>query len=170
MLPEYWVDLLKQTLNRLQQSKQRPLRTAIVGIGHELRGDDAAGLAVAAQLRPLANDSLLVIEAGPAPENHTALLRRFKPDLILFIDAAQLGQSPGAICCLPWQETSGLSASTHTLPLYMLAHFLTAELGCEVSLIGIQPQQTDLGSALSPVIEEATRDVAQALIDLLEDE
>jgi Ni,Fe-hydrogenase maturation factor len=52
----------------------------------------------------------------------------------------------------------------------MLAHFLTAELGCEVSLIGIQPQQTDLGSALSPVIEEATRDVAQALIDLLEDE
>ena len=168
MLPESWVDSLKQTLNRLQQSKERPLRVVILGIGHELRGDDAAGLVVARQLQPLAGDSLLVIEAGPAPENQTGRIRRFAPDLILFVDAAQLGETPGAIRCLPWQETSGLSASTHTLPPYMLARFLTAELGCEVSLIGIQPEQDVLGSSLSPVVEEAVGWVSKVLAHLLD--
>ena len=166
MLPHSWTDALKQTLTRLQP-KERPLRVAVVGIGHELRGDDAAGLEVARQLQPFAHSNLLIIEAGHAPENHTGLLRRFTPDLIVLVDTAQLNEAPGTIRWLPWQETSGLSASTHTMPPYMLARFLTAELNCEIALIGIQPNHTFLRSSLSPAVAEAAGHIAQTMLALL---
>ena len=167
MLPHSWKDALIQTLTRLQQSENRPLRVAVAGIGHELRGDDAAGLEVARQLRPFAHSNLLIIEAGHAPENHTGLLRRFTPDLIVLVDTALLNEAPGTIRWLPWQETSGLSASTHTMPPYMLARFLTAELNCEIALIGIQPAQTFLHSSLSPVVAEAAGHIAQTMLAIL---
>ncbi len=79
-------------------------RVAIVGIGNELRCDDAAGSLVARGLhdlqqavngsRPLVYETL-VIDAGEAPENITGNLRTFKPGLILFIDAAEMGKAPG---------------------------------------------------------------------------
>jgi hydrogenase 3 maturation protease len=167
MLPHSWTDTLKQTLTRLQHSKEGQLRVAVAGIGHELRGDDAAGLEVARRLRSFAHSNLFIIEAGHAPENHTGLLRRFSPDLILLVDTAQLNEAPGTIRWLPWQETSGISASTHTMPPYMLARFLTAELNCEIALIGIQPDHTFLHSSLSPVVEEAAGHIAQTMLAIL---
>ena len=102
-----------------------PPRIAIVGIGHQLRGDDAAGVMAARALKQLYGQvpdrRLLVVDAGPAPENCTGPLRRFDPDLVILIDAAEMNEAPGTIRWLAWQETSGLSASTHTLPPYVLA-------------------------------------------------
>ena len=37
------------------------------------------------------------MEAGPAPENFTGPLRRFRPDLVLLVDAAQMDAEPGTI-------------------------------------------------------------------------
>jgi hydrogenase 3 maturation protease len=162
-----WADSYRQTIACLKTTKQGPLRIAIAGIGHELRGDDAAGLVIARHLASLNNDHLLVIEAGHAPENHTGRLRQFAPDLILLVDSAQLDEPPGAIRWLPWAETSGLSASSHTLPPYMLARYLTTELNCEVALIGIQPQNTALAAPLSPAVQEAVTEVAEAIASLL---
>lgn len=153
---------------------------AVVGIGHELRGDDAAGLAVACALQTMDNGRwtintrptsgvhrLLVINAGPAPENYTGPLRRFQPDLVILVDAADMGEAPGTVRCLACEETTGLSASTHTLPPYVLAHYLTASLGCEVILLSIQPADTSIGKPLSPAVRQAVADVAQGLADLL---
>jgi hydrogenase 3 maturation protease len=165
------------------------LRVAIVGIGHELRGDDAAGVSVARSLqsavgtihpgtarhaisRPKAGWRagggkcelpLLVIDAGAAPENFTGPLRRFDPDLVLLIDAAQLNEAPGSIRWLDWQETSGLSASTHTLPPHVLAEYLVNELGCEVALIGIQPQGDEFDAPLSPPVQQAVDELVRTL-------
>lgn len=162
-----WVDSLQEMVTRLERGpesrlkagKKRPLRFAVVGIGHELRGDDAAGLVVAQRLRPFAHQHLLIVEAGHAPENHTGLLRRFNPDMVILIDCALLNEPPGTIGWLPWQETTGLSASSHTMPPYMLARYLTAELNTEVVLIGIQPANTELGAPLSLQIEEAVQEI-----------
>ncbi len=89
------------------------------------------------------------------------------PDLVLLIDAAQMDEAPGAVRWLAWQETDGLSASTHTLPPRVLAHYLTSELGCEVALLGIQPADTTMGAPLSPTAQAAVQAVAQALAELL---
>jgi hydrogenase maturation protease HycI len=170
-----WRRALRRTL--LAGRKGRPLRTAIVGVGHELRGDDAAGVAVARGLRAaialrclqnVVADRLYIADAGPAPENYAGPLRCFEPDLVLLVDAAQLGATPGTVRYLAWQETCGLSASTHTLPPYVIAHYLSAALGCEVALIGIQPADTSFGAPLSPPVSRAVAAVVQALADLLQ--
>lgn len=142
-----------------------PPRVAVVGVGQVLNGDDAAGVAVAQALQPLEDEHerLLIIDAGPAPENVTGALRRFSPDFILFVDAAQMEEPPGTVRWLEWEEISGVSASTHTLPLHMVAAYLQTELGAEVALLGIQPGIMLPGTDISPAVQHAVDEVAAAI-------
>jgi hydrogenase 3 maturation protease len=135
----------------------RPARIAVVGVGNELNGDDGAGVRVVRELaaRLPATPGVLLIDGGVAPENFTGPIRRFRPDLVLEIDAAQLGATPGTAAWVDWREADGLSASTHTLPPSVLAAFLTQELGCQVALIGIQPAGLEMGQPLSTSVERA---------------
>lgn len=159
-----WPKVLEQTIERLRRA-ERPARVAIVGMGQELRGDDAAGVVAARALQRLvsAHDRLLVLDAGPAPENYTGLLRRFAPSLVLLIDAAQMDAPPGAVRWLSWQSAAGLSASTHSLPCSMLASYLVASLGCEVAILGIQPADTTIGSPLTRAVQRSVALLARRL-------
>ena len=111
---------------------------------------------------PILGERLLV-EAGLAPENFTGTLRRFEPDLVVLIDAAEMGQSAGDIACLDWREAGGWSASTHTLPLNMLSAFLVNELGCQVMLLGVQPRQMGMDQPLSQEVELAVDEIVVEL-------
>ncbi len=149
----------------------RQNRIAILGIGNPLRSDDAAGVLVvqrmtdSALLRDL--DTVLVIEAAHAPENATADLRHFAPQLVLLIDAAEMGEAPGKIRWVELAEIDGMSASTHTLPLSMLAKYLVLELGCEVKILGIQPISTEIGESVSQSVLQAVDEIANGLAELL---
>lgn len=139
----------------------------MLGIGQSLRGDDGVGLAVVQGLRPFTHPNLLLIEAAHAPENCTGQVRRFAPDLVLLVDAAQMDAPPGTIRWLDWRACDGLSASTHTMPLSLLGEYFTAVLPCEVALIGIQPASLALAGALSPEALAAASTVSQAIAALL---
>jgi hydrogenase maturation protease HycI len=159
-----WSDSLKQALMARRKNDQPP-RVAVVGVGHELRGDDAVGVLVAQILKPLLarSDHVLVVDGGHAPENHTGTLRRFAPALVLLVDAARMDEPPGTVRWLAWQETSGVSASTHTMPPYVLAQYLTAELGCEVAIVGIQPAHLNMDDPPSAPVQKAVVDVVASL-------
>jgi hydrogenase 3 maturation protease len=165
-----WKTSLWKTLERLPQGDRLP-RIAVVGIGHILRGDDAAGTVLAEILQPIVEECghVLVVPAGPTPENFCGLLRRFAPDLVLMVDAADMGEAPGALRWLAWQETTGISASTHSLPLHCFAEYLTHELGCEVALLGIQPGQNAIGSPVSVPVSQALQSTARVLSAALMD-
>jgi hydrogenase 3 maturation protease len=143
----------------------RPDRVAVVGVGNELNGDDAAGVLVVRRMAELlmATPGVLLIDAGLAPENFTGPLRRFRPDLVVEVDAADLGKLPGSTSWIEPHDTDGLSASTHTLPPSVLAKFLLAELGCRVAVIGIQPLRLELNAPLSPAVERGVDGVAEQL-------
>jgi len=162
-----WQDCLKTALPPRTAAKTR---IAVVGIGSELRGDDAAGIGVARALAARLGDPphVRVIDAGAAPENQTGPLRRFDPALVILVAAALMGEAPGAVRWLDWRETDGLSASTHTLPHYLLRKFLAEDLGCGVALIGIQPAGNDLGAPLSAPVEAAVAAVVGGLAEALE--
>jgi hydrogenase 3 maturation protease len=110
---------------------------------------------------------VLVIEAGQAPENITAELRRFRPQVVLLIDAAQVNAEPGEIVWIPWETTSGMSASSHSLPLSMLARYLTLEFACSVHLLGIQPAQNETNQKMSQIALAAVDDICQTLCQAL---
>src|SRR5215208_836008 len=145
-----WKASLKQLLN--QQTAES--RIAIVGIGNTLRSDDAAGILVARALKKsclLADrKTILIMDAGHAPENATGELRSFAPDMVLLIDAVEMGEAPGTIRWVEMEDIEGMTASTHSLPLSMLASYLNWELKCDVTLLGIQPKTNDVGETVSP--------------------
>ena len=185
-----WQTALAQSLRQLRISERGP-RVALVGIGNELYGDDAAGVLLARALKREARReaaerrqqteydrrqsvgpppsavsrprSFLVLDAGCAPENVTGTLRRFGPDLVVLADAAQMGEAPGTVRWLVPSEAVGLSASTHTLPLHVLARYLEAELGCAVALLAIQPAQSELGAPLSPAVAKTIACICRGL-------
>ncbi|HEY70724.1 MAG TPA: hydrogenase 3 maturation endopeptidase HyCI [Anaerolineae bacterium] len=163
MLSLPWQERLHQTLRRLRNNGAEP-RVALVGMGHTLYGDDGAGILLTQLLRPLERDmeGLLVVNGGSAPENCTGLLRRFMPDLVVLVDAAQLDEAPGTIQWIPSEMTSGFSASTHTLPLHLISCYLSMELVCEIVLLGIQPRRLNFGS-MSLIVEAHVREMAKAL-------
>lgn len=148
-------------------------RTAIIGIGNELNGDDAAGVLVARALQQLVSDRkpipgfrsdhLLVIDAGPSPEAFTGPLRRFQPDLIIMVDAAELGDPPGATRWFEWDAAEGMSASTHTLSPTVLSRFLVGELQCRIELLGIQPKSLDFDRDVSVEVQDAIKRVIAEL-------
>jgi len=166
-LPNTWRAPLQLLLQKLtSESGERP-RVAVLGIGNVMRSDDAAGVLVARLLsqRECAADPdrLLIIEAGHAPENKTGELRTFAPDLVLLIDAADIGKEPGTVEWISEEDIDGMSASTHSLPLSMLAKYLTLELGCEVTLLGIQPRWNEVGETVSAEVLRAVEEVATGL-------
>jgi hydrogenase 3 maturation protease len=167
MSPSPWQMSLQQWIAQ----HNRPPRIAVLGIGNSLRSDDAAGVLVArrlAQSRLTRDfDSILVVDAGPAPENTTAGLRRFAPELVLLIDAAEMGELPGMIREIGIHEIDGLSASTHSLPLSMLAKYLILELGCEVKILGIQPQSIEIGNSVSDDVLLAVGEITAGLLESL---
>ncbi|NDJ34465.1 MAG: hydrogenase 3 maturation endopeptidase HyCI [Chloroflexi bacterium] len=142
-------------------------RCAFVGIGNRLRGDDAAGPLVIDRLRAalLDGERFLLLDAGSAPENITGVLRRFAPDFVLLVDAADLGLAPGSWQLLDPAVCTGLG-SGHTMPLSALARYLRMELGCSVRLLGIQPDSTVFGEAVSTEVEQAVGDIGRWLAEL----
>lgn len=159
-----WQDALKATL-RLLKKPDTAQRIAVVGIGSELRGDDAAGLLVARTLGSLlaGHDSVLILEGGTAPENVTGALRYFRPHLVLLADAAQFNAPPGTVRWLDWRAAAGFGASTHAGSLSMVGQYLSAQLGCEVALLGIQMGDNALGAPLTRevmlAVEKLTHDL-----------
>jgi hydrogenase 3 maturation protease len=172
MLPGSWKDALSQLLERPTVQRASLPRIAILGIGNPLRSDDAAGVLVARRLGELRLIQdlhfLFVLDGGHAPENSTAKLRRFGPDIVLLIDAAQMGEAPGTIRWIDMEDLDGLSASTHSLPLSMLAKYLSLELGCEVKLLGIQPRSNKVAETVSYEALQAIEEIVAELITIFE--
>ncbi len=134
-------------------------RLAILGIGSELRSDDAVGVLAARRLiaRLPMRENVLILETGAVPESFTGPLRRFRPDLVLLVDAADLGREPGAIEVHAWQAAGGFSAETHALPVSVLAEYLNNQLDCQVLLLGIQPASLEFLGKMTPAGKQAVR-------------
>jgi len=144
-------------------------RVAFLGIGHPLRRDDAAGVEVCERLRPAlrGRHDVLVVSGGSAPENCVGALRAFGPDLVIVIDAARMGQPPGTLLRIDPSDPRVAGASTHTLPLPTFCEYVAETLGCEVTLLGIEPADTSFGEGLTPAVERAVeRAVKDALAQL----
>lgn len=152
--------------DKLKQAK----RIAILGIGSELRGDDAAGMLVAKSIRESCRDMderFKVFLGATAPENLTAEIKRFNPTHLVIVDSADMGMAASTIMLINPAEAGGFSFSTHRLPLKMMLEYLLLSINCEIIIIGIQPKKIDFGACLSKEVEGSVGRIAQTFKEIL---
>jgi len=144
-------------------------KIAVLGCGSPLRGDDAAGFHIAERLSGLHGNARAFCGSS-APENFTGEIKRFFPDTLLVIDAADIAQPPGTVAIIPPENVTGATFSTHMLPLKVMLEYLGRETGCRILLLGIQGASLEFSTEMTPVVAAAVDTVVSALLNLLENQ
>jgi hydrogenase 3 maturation protease len=129
-------DLVFATLRRRVKNAHR---LAILGIGDELNPPDRPGMFAAREIEQQHLPGVTVFLAGTVPESITGPLRRYRPDHVLFLDAADMGALPGTIAVIEPEHIPATLVSTHVLPLSVVMEYVERETGAGVTLLGIQP-------------------------------
>jgi len=131
-------------------------KIVFIGLGNYYRGDDGAGLVL---LKRLENSRLFknafFIEAGLTPENHLSEILDCKADVVVFIDAAFWGGTPGAVSWLPEERIAATDISTHAYSIELINKYLLNEQpGLEIKILVIQPETIQPGKGLSAAVED----------------
>jgi hydrogenase 3 maturation protease len=145
-------------------------RPCILGAGSCLMADDAAGVMITDALIERFGPCpgrFAVFSGGTAPECFTGEIKKFKPDLVLLIDAADMGLSPGEIKSIEPADVAGVSFSTHMLPLKVMLDYLNKEIGCRTAILGIQPESLEFGREMSKEVVQTAQLIKGALEEIL---
>ena len=141
-------------------------KVVVVGIGNTLRADDGAGSLVAERLRERYPD--VVFDAAQAPENYLAPIRRADPDVVVLVDAADFGGSPGEVRAATPEDIDGLMMGTHAAPLSMFMRVLKDKTGADVMLLAVQAATTTLGADMTREVADAVGNLVSQLQELLD--
>ncbi len=144
-------------------------RVVIAGIGNPIRMDDFVGVKIVQDLRGKVSEKVCLIECETVPESFTEQIANFDPTHILLIDAAFLGKKPGDSVLVKPEKLLAFSAiSTHALPLRIFCDLLSRTTRAEIGLLLIQPERTDLGENLTPIVEASAKKIANLLRKILD--
>jgi hydrogenase 3 maturation protease len=115
------------------------------------------------QRRNEPSPEITAIDAATAPESYTSTIRRHRPDLLILVDAADMGLPPGVLRAIPPEKISVLSFSTHHMPLSMFISYVQ-ELCGKVLLIGVQPGRTEMGEHLSKAVRRSMTELREVIL------
>lgn len=135
------------------------MRRVLIGMGNPLGLDDAVGLHVAEQL---AGSDWTCWTAGTALENVIGAVKRLEPDLVVVVDAADMGLAPGSFRRLPLPSIPVMLGTTHGLPLTLLVPLLQEAVE-ELVVVGVQPGKLGTGEGLSAEAAGAVRYLVRLL-------
>ena len=136
------------------------MNTVVMCIGNREGGDDAIGPYIADQLQPHQTADLVVIDCGTVPENYTGVVKEYKPELLIIIDAVDMGMSPGDIRIVPPDRIGIMHISTHGIPLSVLITYFKEYIPTIV-LLGIQPQT--MSGAMSSIVKRSANQIVDVL-------
>jgi hydrogenase maturation protease len=151
----------------LMEAKRQRSPTLVIGVGNEWRGDDAAGLLVARQLRRCGT-SLSVLEHDGEGAALMELWNRW--DAVIIVDAVHSGAEPGTVYRfdaisqpLPSKIRHG---STHSFSLGEAIELGRAlnQLPRHLVVYAIEGQNFEAGNRLSSQVEGVISAVADRIL------
>jgi len=158
-----WSERLRETV----ANAEVPIH--LVGVGNQLRSDDAAGLEVVASLRsklgPAPARGVKIHGWSPSPERLLAKLSD-KPGRIVVFDAVEASREPGAVVFCGIADTRYGFFATHNVPLRLVPGIAAREK--DVFLVGIQPESLEVGEGLSDCVKGSVERVVAAVTDGVE--
>ena len=152
----------------MKNDDSRSSSIRIIGLGNELRGDDAVGLLAARRLRQAVGNRAEVIEAEMAGVDLIELMKGAR--VVILIDAARSAQTPGIIHRLDASDSPiGVQVFPHSSHAIGISDALELAramgvLPARVIVYGIEAGNTETGQALSSPVAKALDEVVGRVI------
>lgn len=143
----------------------------ILGIGNEIKGDDALGSIIAQKSSQLfnKNENIVVFDGGTVPENYTGLIRKENPTHIILVDAVDMKKDPGYIRVVKKEEIANYNISTHAMPVSFLIKYMETTVSARIILVGVQPKSMGLAEPISKEVEESIDEVMATFEKLIKE-
>ena len=141
-------------------------KLVILGIGNDLKGDDALGTFIVRNLNKPSH-KIVSIDGGIVPENFTGAIKKENPTHILLVDAVDMRKAPGSVRMVHKEEISKYSISTHSMPISFLINYLENGTGAKIALLGIQPQSMELGQEMTAEVKKSANNVLSMLKSII---
>ncbi|MCX7983975.1 MAG: hydrogenase maturation protease [Bacteroidetes bacterium] len=148
-------------------------KVLVVGIGNELRQDDAVGIIITKRIEAL---KLPYITVRYVKDDLTKLYTLWEGySIVVLVDAMECGKEPGACTILPLtsetlQQLKYKSiGTTHSLPLLAVIG-ISKVLGnapSQVYLVGVQIRSVMVGEQLSKETEQYISEVIQKILRVI---
>lgn len=139
-------------------------KLVVVGVGNPLCGDDGIGPALVERLRGKTRSML--VDGGDVPENYLDVVEDARPEVVLIVDAVDLGVAPGDTALIEIGQLAGTRLTTHNASLALFAEAVRKATGADIFVLAIQPSATSFGSptstpvkALLPSLEKLFREL-----------
>jgi len=126
---------------------QRDKKILFVGTGNLLRKDDGAGAYISSGIKGSGAVSSLTVEVSI--ENYIGKINRINPDILVIIDALDMGAAPGDYRLLNINEAEDMTFNTHNISVRRVSDFFKMP----VYLLGIQPESIDFGEKMSYLVK-----------------
>jgi hydrogenase 3 maturation protease len=149
--------------NKLTSFLKDAKLVVIIGMGNELRADDAVGLYVVRLLKPFSHERLQVFEGHMTPEAFIGPACAAHPTHLLIVDAAELHTKPGVWQVLSSDKVEQGLFTTHAIPAIEVAAEIQRRCGATVSFVGIQPKSRDISLVLSKECLHAAEEIADII-------
>jgi len=150
-------------LNKLVSFLNDAKFVVIIGMGNELRADDAVGLHIVRLLKPYTNNRLQVFEGYMTPETFIGPACAVHPTHLLIVDAAELHEKPGVWQVLSSDDVEEGLFTTHAIPATEVAAEIQRRCGSKVAFLGIQPKSRDISLSLSNECQQAAKKIADII-------
>ena len=157
----------KQLLNKLALFLKDAKTVVVIGMGNELRADDAVGLHVIRLLKPQTTHRLQVFEGHMTPEAFLKPACDFHPTHVLIVDAAEIHTTPGRWKIISSYELEEGLFTTHAIPATEVAAEFQRRCGAKVAFLGIQPKRRDILLSLSIECQRAAQEIADSICRIL---
>lgn len=145
-------------------------KICIMGIGNYDRADDYVGSAVIELLeKKTFPENIKLINAGPVPEAVTAIIKRFEPDFLIIVDAAQMEEEPGTIRIFSEKNVdSAYMITPHKVSMKMYTEYLKHFLkNLKTVFVGIQPKSMRYYEGMTENVKLSAEFTSKMLEELL---
>jgi hydrogenase maturation protease len=141
-------------------------RVCLIGLGNPDYADDGFGVCMAKALFDSGMPDVVVAETSP--EKFIGEITASDFDNVLFVDAVELGTTPGSLVLLTSADLTARFAqiSTHKLSLSLLAEWAESSGTSKAWLLGIQPKSLKPGSGLSDEVQKSLDAVKELILNL----
>jgi hydrogenase maturation protease len=145
--------------------------TVVIGVGNPDRGDDGAGPAVASRLATTSSSVATIVRRYDPTSVVDDLARA---ETAYLVDAIRSGSEPGTVRRIEVGDVPiaavGVRYSSHGLNVSEAIELARAlgRLPRRLVVFGIEGKDFRIGAGLSPAVDEATRVIAERILDEIE--